>query len=131
MRTRLKTWRLWISLLGSAAMLGQSGAAHAQDSETSTMLGNIEVTAQSNEILKQDGYVAKKDRIGTKTDTPLARIPQAVSVVTQKQIEDQKPRTLNETLGYTASANPNSFGFDTRYDAFFLRGFQAFYNGIF
>ncbi|MER9949449.1 TonB-dependent siderophore receptor [Mesorhizobium sp. M0047] len=131
MRTRLTTWRLWISLLGSAAMLGQSGAAHAQDSETSTMLGNIEVTAQSNEILKQDGYVAKKDRIGTKTDTPLARIPQAISVVTQKQIEDQKPRTLNETLGYTASANPNSFGFDTRYDAFFLRGFQAFYNGMF
>ncbi|MER9584247.1 TonB-dependent siderophore receptor [Mesorhizobium sp. M0276] len=131
MRTRLTTWRLWISLLGGAAMLGQSGAAHAQDSETSTMLGNIEVTAQSNEILKQDGYVAKKDRIGTKTDTPLARIPQAVSVVTQAQIEDQKPRTLNETLGYTASANPNSFGFDTRYDAFFLRGFQAFYNGMF
>ncbi|MER9302033.1 TonB-dependent siderophore receptor [Mesorhizobium sp. M0496] len=131
MRTRLTTWRLGISLLGSAAMLGQSGAAHAQDSETSSMLGNIEVTAQSNEILKQDGYVAKKDRIGTKTDTPLARIPQAISVVTQKQIEDQKPRTLNETLGYTASANPNSFGFDTRYDAFFLRGFQAFYNGMF
>lgn len=131
MRTRPMTWRLWISLLGGAAMLGRSGAAHAQDSETSTMLGNIEVTAQSNEILKQDGYVAKKDRIGTKTDTPLARIPQAVSVVTQAQIEDQKPRTLNETLGYTASANPNSFGFDTRYDAFFLRGFQAFYNGMF
>ncbi|MFC3324989.1 TonB-dependent receptor domain-containing protein [Mesorhizobium cantuariense] len=131
MRTRPATWRLGISLLGGAAMLGQSGAAHAQDSETSTMLGKIEVTAQSNEILKQDGYVAKKDRIGTKTDTPIARIPQAISVVTQKQIEDQKPRTLNETLGYTASANPNSFGFDTRYDAFFLRGFQAFYNGMF
>ncbi|MER8373878.1 TonB-dependent siderophore receptor [Mesorhizobium sp. M1406] len=131
MRTRPMTWRQGISLLGGAAMLGQSGAAHAQDGETATMLGKIEVTAQSNEILKQDGYVAKKDRIGTKTDTPLARIPQAVSVVTQKQIEDQKPRTLNETLGYTASANPNSFGFDTRYDAFFLRGFQAFYNGMF
>ncbi|TIV07708.1 MAG: TonB-dependent siderophore receptor, partial [Mesorhizobium sp.] len=67
----------------------------------------------------------------TKTDTPIAKIPQAISVVTQKQIEDQKPRTLNDALGYTASANPNSFGFDTRYDAFFLRGFQAFYNGMF
>ncbi|RWC48024.1 MAG: TonB-dependent siderophore receptor [Mesorhizobium sp.] len=131
MRTRTMTWRLGISLLGGAAMLGQPGAALAQDSDTGTVLGTIEVTAQSNEILKQDGYVAKKDRIGTKTDTPLAKIPQAISVVTQKQIEDQKPRTLNETLGYAASANPNSFGFDTRYDAFFLRGFQAFYNGMF
>lgn len=131
MRTRPTTWRLGISLLGGAAMLAQPGAALAQDSETAPVLGKIEVTAQSNEILVQDGYVAKKDRIGTKIDTPIARIPQAISVVTQKQIEDQKPRTLNETLGYTASANPNSFGFDTRYDAFFLRGFQAFYNGMF
>ncbi|MFD1985626.1 TonB-dependent siderophore receptor [Mesorhizobium newzealandense] len=131
MRTQPTTWRLGISLLGGAAMLAQPGAALAQDSETAPVLGKIEVTAQSNEILVQDGYVAKTDRIGTKTDTPIARIPQAISVVTQKQIEDQKPRTLNETLGYTASANPNSFGFDTRYDAFFLRGFQAFYNGMF
>ncbi|BAV47404.1 ligand-gated channel [Mesorhizobium sp. 113-1-2] len=112
-------------------MLCQPGAAYAQDDGAAPVLGKIEVTAQSNEILKQDGYVASKDRIGTKTDTPIAKIPQAISVVTQKQIEDQKPRTLNESLGYTASANPNSFGFDTRYDAFFLRGFPAFYNGMF
>ncbi|TJW15523.1 MAG: TonB-dependent siderophore receptor [Mesorhizobium sp.] len=131
MRTRPTTWRLGITLLGSAAMLGQSGPARAQDAGNVTVLEKISVNAESDEILVQDGYVAKKDRIGTKIDTPIVRIPQAISVVTQKQIEDQKPRTLNESLGYTASANPNSFGFDTRYDAFFLRGFQAFYNGMF
>jgi iron complex outermembrane receptor protein len=131
MRTRSTTWRPGLSLLGGAAMLCQPGAVYAQDNGEAPVLGKIEVTAQSNEILVQDGYVAKKDRIGTKTDTPIAKIPQAISVVTQKQIEDQKPRTLNESLGYTASANPNSFGFDTRYDAFFLRGFPAFYNGMF
>ena len=58
-------------------------------------------------------------------------LAQAISVVTQDQIEDQKPRTLNETLSYTASANPNGFGFDSRYDAFTLRGFPTYYNGIF
>ncbi|TWI41134.1 TonB-dependent siderophore receptor [Mesorhizobium tianshanense] len=131
MRTRPTAWRLGITLLGGAAMLGQSGLAHAQDGGDITVLDKILVDAESDEILVQDGYVAKKDRIGTKVDTPIAKIPQAVSVVTQKQIEDQKPRTLNESLNYTASANPNSFGFDTRYDAFFLRGFQAFYNGMF
>ncbi|RAI33212.1 hypothetical protein CH341_31890, partial [Rhodoplanes roseus] len=82
-------------------------------------------------MLKQDGYVAKQDRAGTKVDTPIADIPQAITVVTQDQIEDQEPRTLNETLGYTASANPNNFGFDSRFDAFTLRGFNAYYNGIF
>ncbi|MER9474618.1 TonB-dependent siderophore receptor [Mesorhizobium sp. M0520] len=125
------TWLLGISLPGSMALLGLSAPAHAQDQGGVTVLNKIEVDAESDEILVQDGYVAKKDRIGTKTDTPIVKIPQAVSVVTQKQIEDQKPRTLNESLGYVASANPNSFGFDTRYDAFFLRGFQAFYNGMF
>ncbi|RRH92902.1 TonB-dependent siderophore receptor [Mesorhizobium tamadayense] len=118
-------------MLAGTALLGQAWPAIAQESGDATVLGKIEVTAESNEILVQDGYVAKKDRIGTKVDTPIVKIPQAVSVVTQKQIEDQKPRTLNDALGYTASANPNSFGFDTRYDAFFLRGFQAFYNGMF
>ncbi|WP_210211609.1 MULTISPECIES: TonB-dependent siderophore receptor [unclassified Mesorhizobium] len=131
MPKRSRTWRRGLSLLAGSAILGHVWPALAQDGGDATVLDRIEVTAESNEILKQDGYVAKKDRIGTKTDTPIARIPQAVSVVTQKQIEDQKPRTLNDALGYTASANPNSFGFDTRYDAFFLRGFQAFYNGMF
>ncbi|WP_198421158.1 TonB-dependent siderophore receptor [Mesorhizobium carmichaelinearum] len=131
MRTRPTIGRPGLSLLGGAAMLCQPGAVYAQDAEAAPVLGKIEVTAQSNEILKQNGYLARKDRIGTKTDTPIAKIPQAISVVTQKQLEDQKPRTLNESLGYTASANPNSFGFDTRYDAFFLRGFPAYYNGMF
>ncbi|OWK19136.1 hypothetical protein AJ88_48940 [Mesorhizobium amorphae CCBAU 01583] len=117
--------------MAGTALLGHALPAGAQENGDATVLGKIEVSAESDEILVQDGYVAKKDRIGTKLDTPIAKIPQAVSVVTQKQIEDQKPRTLNESLGYTASANPNSFGFDTRYDAFFLRGFQAFYNGMF
>ncbi|MEI8702567.1 hypothetical protein [Mesorhizobium sp. ISC15] len=108
MRTRPTTWRLGISLLGSAAMLSQFGPARAQDGGNITVLDKILVDAESDEILLQDGYVAKKDRIGTKTDTPIVRIPQAVSVVTQKQIEDQKPRTLNESLGYTASANPTA-----------------------
>ena len=131
MRTRTAIWCWRLSLLASTALLCHALPAGAQESEDATVLGKIEVSAESDEILVQDGYVAKKDRIGTKLDTPITKIPQAVSVVTQKQIEDQKPRTLNELLGYTASANPNSFGFDTRYDAFFLRGFQAFYNGMF
>ena len=99
--------------------------------EAPTNFDRLEVQSESDDILVQDGYVAKQDRIGTKVDTPIVEIPQAISVVTQDQIEDQKPRTLNETLSYTASANPNGFGFDSRYDAFTLRGFPAYYNGIF
>ncbi len=131
MRKRSTLSRLEIVLFGSAAMIASINAAQAQDGATATVLERLTVEAESDDILVQDGYVAIQDRIGTKVDTPLVKIPQAISVVTQDQIEDQKPRTLNESLGYTAGANPNSFGFDTRYDAFYLRGFPAYYNGMF
>ncbi len=113
------------------ALLAAGVPAVAAAQEAPTNLERIQVQSESDDILVQDGYVAKQDRIGTKVDTPIVEIPQAISVVTQDQIEDQKPRTLNETLSYTASANPNGFGFDSRYDAFTLRGFPAYYNGIF
>jgi iron complex outermembrane receptor protein len=118
-----------LSLLSATVLSATAFEVVAQ--QAPTQLQRLEVEAESDDILVQDGYVAKQDRIGTKVDTPIAEIPQAISVVTQEQIEDQKPRTLNETLSYTASANPNSFGYDSRYDAFFLRGFPAYYNGIF
>ncbi|RYG19888.1 TonB-dependent siderophore receptor, partial [bacterium] len=118
-------------LLAGVAAISPFAHALAQDTENTTMLDTIVIESESDDILVQDGYVAKQDRIGTKVDTPLVKIPQAISVVTQDQIEDQKSRSLNEALSYTASANPNTFGFDSRYDAFFLRGFPAYYNGMF
>ena len=130
MGTQSITGRWGLILLGSAAVLAGTHGGFAQQSGVTT-LEQITVEAESDDVLVQDGYVAMQDRIGTKVDMPIVQIPQAISVVTQDQIEDQKPRTLNEALSYTASANPNSFGFDSRYDAFYLRGFPAYHNGIF
>lgn len=110
-------------LMASVAM-----PASAQDS---IVLDTVVLEAESDDTLTQSGYVATVSRQATKLDTPVAEIPQAVTVVTQDQIEDQRPRTLNETLNYTASANSNNYGFDTRFDAFTLRGFPAYYNGVF
>ena len=117
-----------VALLAAVVIPSLNFVALAQEP---TQLTRLEFASESDDILVQDGYVAKQDRIGTKVGTPISEIPQAISVVTQDQIEDQKPRTLNETLGYVASANPNAFGFDSRYDAFYLRGFPAYYTGIF
>ncbi len=130
MRVSTATSRAGLFLTAGIAIFAPHQTVHAQEGQT-IVLDAVTVEAESDDTLVQDGYVAKQDRLGTKVDTPIAKIPQAISVVTQDQIEDQKPRTLNEALGYTASANPNSFGFDSRYDAFFLRGFPAHYNGMF
>ena len=126
--------RSFVRTLGRATILAGLAApfgATLSYAQEPTQLDRLEIESESDDILVQDGYVAKEDRIGTKVDTPIVEIPQSISVVTQDQIEDQKPRTLNETLSYTSSANPNGFGFDSRYDAFTLRGFPAYYNGIF
>ena len=130
MRARTATSRAGLFLTAGVAIFAPHQAVHAQEGQT-VVLEAVTVEAESDDTLVQDGYVAKQDRLGTKIDTPIAQIPQAISVVTQDQIEDQKPRTLNEALSYTASANPNSFGFDSRYDAFYLRDFPAYHNGIF
>lgn len=123
--------RITLLLSSVAALAVDQAVAQDGGAPGETLLDAVVVEAESDDILVQDGYVAKADRIGTKVNTAITKIPQAVSVVTQDQIEDQKPRTLNESLGYTAGANPNTFGFDSRYDAFYLRGFPAYYNGMF
>ena len=94
-------------------------------------LGEVVFEAESDTTLVQEGYVVERGRQATKVDTPLLQIPQAITAITIDQIEDQAPRTLNETLVYSSSADPYSFGYDSRFDAFNLRGFPAFYDGIF
>ena len=114
-----------------ACLLAGVAALPAVAQEAPYVLSEITLEAESDTTLVQDGYVPGTSRTATKLDTPVGRIPQAVTIVTQDQIEDQAPRTLNEALGYTAAANPNNYGFDTRFDAFFLRGLPAYYNGYF
>lgn len=111
----------------AALLIGLALPTFAQD----IALDAIVVEAESDSTLVQDGYVATEGRQATKVDTPILNIPQSITTITQDQLEDQKPRTVNEALAYSASANPNAFGLDTRYDAFFLRGFPTYYTGIY
>jgi len=94
-------------------------------------LGTLVLEAESDETLVQNGYVAESGRQATRTDTAIRDIPQSISTVTQDQIEDQEPRTLLDALGYTAGASTNNFGYDSRYDAIYLRGFSSYYTGLF
>ncbi|MFW2587018.1 TonB-dependent siderophore receptor [Sagittula sp. SSi028] len=105
-------------------------AARAQDSNIQD-LGTLTLESESDDTLVQNGYVAQSGRQATRVDTPIRDIPQAISTVTQDQIEDQDPRTLLESVGYNAGANTTNFGFDSRYDAIYLRGFSSYYDGLF
>lgn len=86
---------------------------------TATVVGRGE-TAQS----PGKGFVAKQSSAGTKTDTPIIETPQSISVITQQQLEDQRPRGLSEALNYTSGAFTGLVGAANRYDYVALRGFN-------
>lgn len=99
------------------AAAGTAGAAGA-------MLPTVTVSgAQETALSPGVGFIAKRSSAATKTDTPLVETPQSVSVVTQQQLEDQKPRSVGEALNYTPGAFTALVGATNRYDYVALRGF--------
>ena len=77
------------------------------------------------------GYVARLSPTATKTNTALIDTPQSVSVVTREQLNDRNVQSVNEALAYTPGVSSNVFGFDPRFDAFYIRGFAATNDGVF
>ncbi|MGC4026755.1 MAG: TonB-dependent siderophore receptor [Mesorhizobium sp.] len=69
------------------------------------------------------GYVAKQSKAGTKTDTPIARTSQSVSVVSSEQMEDQQVESVAEALRYTPGVFTEYRGASNLRDEVFVRGF--------
>ncbi|WP_418647391.1 TonB-dependent siderophore receptor [Thauera butanivorans] len=97
-----------------AALLVHVGALHAE--ETSVMLAPVTVNAYR-----------PADSIGasTKTDTPLVEVPQSVSVIERREMDQRGVQNLNEATRYTAGVLPESQGIDNRVDDLYIRGFDA------
>ena len=77
------------------------------------------------------GYVATSSSAGTKTNTPLIETPQSISVVTKKELEDRNVQTLKDAVNYTPGVTTSAFGYDPRFDSFYIRGFDVTYTGIY
>ena len=80
-----------------------------------------------------EGYVANRSRAGTKTDTPLSKTPQAISVVPSQQIEDQGATSVSEALRYSAGVATEYRGSSNFHDEMYIRGFgyvPRYVNGL-
>lgn len=77
------------------------------------------------------GYVATNSTAGTKTNTPLIETPQSISVVTRKELDDRNVQTLKDAVNYTPGVTTSAFGYDPRFDSFYIRGFDVTYTGIY
>ena len=87
---------LYRALAGATLILVPGTAAFATDAETTTAEQDaaqvVTVTGSREE------YGVKKTISGTKTLTTLRNVPQAISVVSEAQIEDQSLRSVADLL---------------------------------
>ncbi|WP_159588355.1 TonB-dependent siderophore receptor [Chelativorans xinjiangense] len=113
---------LHVVLLSGSALSSLPSHALAQQA---TQLERLEVEAGTEGVFDQEGYVAKKGRLGSKTDTPLIETPQSVSVVTADEIEARGAETLGTALRYTPSVNGELWGGDLRGYGIQMRGFEV------
>ncbi|WP_275787742.1 TonB-dependent siderophore receptor [Pararhizobium gei] len=127
-------------LMASVAAIAAGAAmqpAYGQDAAAGvTRLEQLTVSAGSKGMQEAtgpvDGYVAKETATGSKAAAPVTEIPQSVSVVGRKELDDRGVVTkIDEALRYTAGVSTEPFGSDPDTDWFYIRGFDATQTGVF
>lgn len=101
--------------LAILAALAVPGLALAQSaSGDATTLDTVVVQAP----------IPKDTGTATKTDTPLVEVPQSISIVTARDLQDRGLHAVDEAMWYVAGAQGGVYGMDTRSEWLLVRGFQ-------
>ncbi|ADO49825.1 ferrichrome porin FhuA [[Enterobacter] lignolyticus] len=82
-------------------------------------------TAQESAWGPSATIAAKRTATATKTDTPIEKTPQSVSVVTREEMDTHQPASVKEALGYTPGITVATRGASDTYDAVKIRGFGS------
>lgn len=100
--------------------------ALSQDAPVALDVIDIGAARAGDKSKKDDNaaVVARRGSTATKTGTPLLETPQAVSVVTRKQLDLQGSPTIYDALRYTTGVGGER-GVNLTDDSFNLRGFAA------
>ncbi|SEF34499.1 TonB-dependent siderophore receptor [Variovorax sp. NFACC27] len=117
-----------------AAVAGTSAITVQRQASSVSTLPTIDVAAsaeQENAFGPVAGFVARRSASGTKTDTPLLEVPQSVSVITRDALDARDVQSLSSGLGYTSGVRVGEAGYDPRFDAFSLRGYDVTYTGVY
>lgn len=101
-----------VSVLALSAALAPVHAADASAAAAAAAAANDDVASADDqrEIIvtgRSEGYLALDIVRAAKTPTPLVDIPQAISVYTREQIEDQALQDLADVLRYTPGVSSN------------------------
>ncbi len=116
-----------IAAVVATAVAGMS--AYAQAAETPKKEETITVTAAPAAQESARGpaatIAARHSATGTKTDTPIQKVPQSISVVTSEEMALHQPRSVKEALSYTPGVAVGTRGASNTYDYPVIRGFAA------
>ncbi|MFZ1874365.1 MAG: ferrichrome porin FhuA [Chania sp.] len=120
--------------LGTLALPVLAAPADAQE-DTITVVGGSNHVQQESAWGPVGTIVAKRSATATKTDTPLVKTPQSISVVTREHMDTLQPTTVKEALGFTPGVMIGSRGSSNAYDAVYIRGFGSvnqneYFNGL-
>ncbi|TPE49577.1 TonB-dependent siderophore receptor [Amaricoccus solimangrovi] len=101
-------------------MGGAAGAQEADEFDGETLvLPTLTIDAAQDE-----GLVPFASAVATKTDTPIERIPQSVSIVTEESLEQRRPQSMEQAISYVPGVVPAPWGQDSRFTQFLVRGFD-------
>ncbi|WP_104002242.1 TonB-dependent siderophore receptor [Marinobacterium lutimaris] len=118
-------------LSGTGLYVVKQGAAdyvlERVEQDGSVVLDPVQVLGEG----VNQGYMAVSSRSASKTDTPLLETAQSISVITEQQLQDRQPQTVDQAVAYTAGVRVEASGLDPRFDVITLRGFPTVYNGDF
>lgn len=98
--------RLLAALLGTSFLTHTAGAQTLRDASapagTAVTLDQLSVEGAGDTV----GYMTKRTRSATKTDTALIDTPQSITIVTREQVLDQNVQNLTEQLRYVPGLIP-------------------------
>ena len=102
-----------------------TGGSSALAAEKTLVVEAAASTPQESAWGPAPTIAAKHSATGTKTDTPIEKNPQSVSVVTRQEMDIHQPASVKEALGYTPGVTVASRGASNTYDLVIIRGFSA------
>lgn len=111
------------TLTALAAAVLAANHAGAADAPAEGELATVVVSAGAETATGPvEGYLATRAAGASKTDTPVAATPQAISVVTPDRMRDQGAQNVQDALRYVAGVRAEPYGLDSRGDWSLVRG---------
>ncbi|EHN8921866.1 ferrichrome porin FhuA [Enterobacter asburiae] len=123
----INTSRRKIAIVVATAVAGMSAYAHAAEApkKEETITVTAAPAAQESAWGPAATIAARQSATGTKTDTPIQKVPQSISVVTAEEMALHQPRSVKEALSYTPGVAVGTRGASNTYDYLIIRGFAA------